>query len=217
MLANNNFSDAPHKPVPVLLVHGIFDSSAQMGPLKSRLETAGAGKILAIDLKPNDGSASILTLAKQVDDAVTQLRTETGSDKIDVVGFSMGAFTSRVWMTRYDGYQYVRRFVSISGPQHGTVFGTVFPGPGPRDMSQRSNLLDETEATERWRRRQWGTAWPNTTVYSVWTPMDLIIIPAHSSRIEDAIENVTFPVVLHPLMLVDDRVLSYVTRTLSAP
>jgi hypothetical protein len=47
--------------------------------------------------------------------------------------------------------------------------------------------------------------WGGTAVYSFWTPLDLMIVPATSSRLKGAREK-TFRVMIHPLMLFDEAV-----------
>jgi triacylglycerol esterase/lipase EstA (alpha/beta hydrolase family) len=51
---------------------------------------------------------------------------------------------------------------------------------------------------------------------SIWTPYDLMILPAESSQI-GIDKEVILPVILHPLMLTDIRVLRIVAKALIAP
>ena len=53
-------------------------------------------------------------------------------------------------------------------------------------------------------------------IVSYRTPMDLVIIPSASSIWERA-ENLEFPIVLHPLMLTSNSVLSDIERHLMRP
>jgi triacylglycerol lipase len=50
-------------------------------------------------------------------------------------------------------------------------------------------------------------------VVSYRTPMDLVILPTDSS-VWDRAENLSFPVVLHPLMLTSGKVLDDIERRL---
>ena len=53
-------------------------------------------------------------------------------------------------------------------------------------------------------------------VTSVWTPYDLMIAPANSSRLPIG-EEVQTPVLLHPWMLTDERSLTATAAALAAP
>ena len=102
--------------VPVLLVHGIDDDARTLAPLANGLARAGFLDVQIVELKPNNGDAPIAVLAGQVAEAAGSLRARTGSARVDVVGFSMGALVSRYYLQRLEGRNHVRRFVSISGP-----------------------------------------------------------------------------------------------------
>jgi triacylglycerol esterase/lipase EstA (alpha/beta hydrolase family) len=51
---------------------------------------------------------------------------------------------------------------------------------------------------------------------SIWTPYDLMIVPAKSSQLGIG-KEVNLPVLLHPLMLTDNRSLEIVAETLTSP
>jgi triacylglycerol esterase/lipase EstA (alpha/beta hydrolase family) len=196
---------APARP-PVLLVHGIDDDARKLAPLAAWLSQAGFRDVRIVELKPNNGDAPIPVLATQVAEAAASLRAHTGSARVDVVAFSMGALVTRYYLQRLEGRNHVRRFVSISGPHAGTLTGWLRFNPGARDMRPGSELLRGLAAEP--------TPFGDVQVFSLWTPMDLMILPASSSKLEGARER-TFPVILHPLMVSDGRVLRAVEEALS--
>ena len=118
----------------MLLVHGINDDARSLAPLADGLTRAGFQDVQRVELKPNDGAAPICVLAEQVAEAARSLHARTGSARIDVVAFSMGALVSRYYLQRLEGRDHVRRFVSISGPHAGTLMGWLRANPGARDM-----------------------------------------------------------------------------------
>lgn len=193
---------------PVLLVHGIDDDATAFDAMKARLEREGWPHVHAISLVPNDGSEPVPSLARQVARAAEALRASTGARQVDVVGFSMGALVTRYWMQQLDGRRVVRRFISISGPHAGTLMAYVREGKGALQMRPRSRLLRHLQANPR----PWGDA----EVHSFWSPLDLVIVPASSSRLPGASER-TFPVLLHPWMVTDGRVLDAVVEVLGSP
>lgn len=114
-------------------MHGIWDDGARFDVMRRALERRGH-TVRAIDLRPNDGSVSVEHMAEQVDAAARAL-----GSAIDLVGFSMGALVSRFWIQRGEGRARVRRFVSISGPHHGTATAYALPRASGRcDRGARS-------------------------------------------------------------------------------
>jgi triacylglycerol lipase len=191
---------------PVLLVHGIWDTSERFNTMRSFLVNQGIAKIQGIDLKPNDGSVPIAVLAQQVHEAARHLQRAYSTPMIDVVGFSMGALVSRYWIQRLGGKSVARRFVSISGPHHGTFHAKLSRKVGARDMRPNSELLKNlAEDTD---------PWGKVRVHCFWTPLDLMIVPARSSQLPGVVEEKTFPVALHGWMLRDTRVLTAIADAL---
>ncbi|ATB36843.1 lipase [Cystobacter fuscus] len=179
---------------------------APVAPLADGLTRAGFQDVQRVELKPNNGAAPIRVLAEQLAGAASSLRARTGSARIDVVAFSMGALVSRYYLQRLEGRNHVRRFVSISGPHAGTLMGWLRANPGARDMRPGSELLRGLAADE--------APFGDVQVFTLWTPLDLMILPARSSQLAGAGER-TIPVVLHPLMLRDGRVLRSVQEALT--
>lgn len=199
---------AAENATPVLCVHGIWDTKRVFNPLAGRLAAAGWRDVEAIDLVPNNGSADLPELARQVDDAAQRLQERTGAPRIDVVGFSMGSLASRVWIQRGGGKARVRRFVSISGPHRGTLTAYFSGHPGAVSMRYGSPLLRSLEADP--------DPWGAIEVHVFRTPLDLMIFPSTSSRLPKSSER-TFWVAAHPFMLTDGRVLDAVQSVLAAP
>lgn len=194
--------------VPVLLVHGIDDDASAFDVMRERLEREGWPHVHALSLVPNDGSEGVPALARQVAREAESLRARTRARRVDVVGFSMGALVTRYWLQLHGGRLVVRRYISISGPHAGTQLAWLRRGKGLRQMRPQSRLLRYLESE----RRPWG----EVEVHSFWTPWDLTIFPASSSRLRGASER-TFPVLMHPWMISDGRVLDAVVEVLGSP
>jgi triacylglycerol esterase/lipase EstA (alpha/beta hydrolase family) len=207
-LPNANVPKTPH--VPVLLAHGIDDTARNLRPIARRLHKLGwaEAEVEICEFHPNDGTGGLLPLVEQLDRSARALAARTGAEKIDIVAFSMGALVARYWLMRVPGHVPVRRYVSISGPHHGTLIGYLRWNAGGEQMRPNSRLLLDLAKDEG----QWGAV----EVYSFWTPLDLVVVPAISSRLKGAVER-TFPVVLHPLMMYDGRVISAVAEALGGP
>lgn len=188
-------------------MHGIDDDSRKMQPMRRYLAENGFRDFGVVEFKPNDGSGGLVRLAAQLDDVARELCQRTGAKQVNVVGFSMGAVVSRYWLKRVAGHVPVRRYISISGPHHGSWMGYLRWNEGGRDVRPGSAFLADLARDEG----DWG----EVRVYSFWTPLDLMIVPATSSRLQGALER-KFPVLLHPLMVSDGRVMGAVLQALTS-
>lgn len=190
---------------PVLLVHGIWDSAAVMGPLKAGLERRGVARAHAIDL-PRNGRLSISELGELLAHEAEALADTEAAAQIDVVGFGMGALVARWYVQRGGGRDRVRRFVSISGPQHGTLGAYALPLRTVKDMRPDSALLRDLAAD--------ADPFGQVEVHCVYTPFDLMILPAKSSILPGARSVRAIYVPIHGLMIFDPRVHDYVAEVL---
>jgi pimeloyl-ACP methyl ester carboxylesterase len=144
-------------------------------------------------------------LAEQVRAGVAAAQARSSSGEVDLVGFSMGALVARAFLSRL-GHR-VRRFVSISGPHAGSWLAHLGRGPGARDMRPGSALLRSLGED--------AAGLGVERIYCFRTPFDLMVLPSKSALLRGAEERV-FPVVLHPSMLRDARVLESVAEALTA-
>lgn len=189
---------------PVLLIHGILDSAVSMHPIRVWLEKRG-WQVSTLHLVPNDGSVPLEQLAEQVRHCVDT--TFPNHEKIDLVGFSMGGLVCRYYLQRLGGAERVERFVSISAPNHGTCMAFLSNRPGCREMRPGSTFLAELNSDFSPLRQVRYT--------SIWSPLDLMIIPAWSSQMPVG-ANIRRWVPAHPLMLFSPGVLRAVADALAA-
>jgi triacylglycerol esterase/lipase EstA (alpha/beta hydrolase family) len=193
------------KQNPVLLVHGINDTGAVFNKMAFYLRQQGLS-MYTVDLIPNNGSEVLEKLAQQVANYVND--TFEVARPVDIVGFSMGGIVSRYYIQRLGGINKVQRFITISSPHKGTIiaYGTWLAGAV--QMRPNSDFINDLNADFKMLKQL------NFT--SIWTPYDLMILPATSSRLGIG-KEVTIPVILHPLMLTDTRTLTIVADALREP
>ena len=155
---------------PVLLIHGINDTEAVFHSMSRYLTRLGYS-VHSFSLTPNNGHLGLEYLAAQVSSYVAS--TFAPDQPFDLVGFSMGGIVSRYYVQRLGGIAQVKRFVTIASPHQGTwiAYGSERPGcrqmrPGSaflQDLNQDAEILSQLDFT------------------SIWTPLDLMIVPANSS------------------------------------
>ena len=181
-----------HSGRNVLLVHGIHDSARSMTWMK-RMLTARGWNVYTINLEPNNASVSFDVMGRQVKDFIET--NFPAGEKIDLVGFSMGGLVSRYYIQKLAGAMAaaIRRLVSISAPNHGTIWAMLSGRAGVRQMRPGSEMLRELNAN--------AAELEPLGYTSIYTPFDLTIVPPASSRMPVG-RNVIAWVPLHPLMVI---------------
>jgi triacylglycerol lipase len=190
---------------PVLLVHGIDDTGEVFHKMAGHLALQG-WSVYSLDLVPNNGDVGLDELAKQIGDYVTA--TFAPEQRLDIVGFSMGGIVSRYYIQRLGGINRVQRFITISSPHHGTVVAYGSQRPGCIQMRPESIFLKDLNSD--------AAILEQLDFTSIWTPYDLMIVPANSSQMPVG-SQVIIPVALHPWMLTDPRSLAAVKAALTKP
>ncbi|MEH1856790.1 MAG: triacylglycerol lipase [Nostoc sp.] len=190
---------------PVLLIHGIDDTRAVFQKMAVHLVLQG-WSVHSLNLVPNNGDVGLDELAKQVANYVTA--TFAPEQRLDLVGFSMGGIVSRYYVQRLGGINRVQRFITISSPHYGTVVAYGSRRPGCLQMRPDSIFLKDLNSD--------AVMLGQLDFTSIWTPYDLMIVPANSSQMPVG-SKVIVPVTLHPWMLTDSRSLAVVTAALAKP
>lgn len=158
----------------VVLVHGIWDTSRVFARMARWLEGRGF-RPLAVDLTPSDGAVGLEQLAAQLREFVE--RELSPGEPFDLIGFSMGGLVSRYYVQRLGGMERVGRLITISSPHRGTLWAYTGWNTGSRQMRPGSAFLADINRDIRSLER--------VRVASIWTPVDLMIVPAGSSRLGD--------------------------------
>ena len=196
------------RALPILVVNGLWGTTLDLDPMRSWLATRTGRPVQSLAFSPANGSAPIATLGAQVADACSALRREHSCSHVDLVGFSMGALASRYFVQRGEGKRCVRRFVSISGPHAGSFNAHFMPLAGARDMRPGSKLLRDLASD--------SDPFGAVEVHVMYTPFDIMVVPARSALLPEAKSTTKIPTLLHRFMITDPRALSHVESLLSA-
>lgn len=169
---------------PVLLVPGYGGGTAGLDVMAAALRRAGRD-VTVVQLA-GDGTGDLSKQADVLEDAVHQALSN-GADSVDLVGYSAGGVTVRLWVRQYDGGSVARRIVTLGSPQHGTdlasLAGDLTPDKCPeacRQLAVDSPLLeqlnhgDETPNGPRW--------------VSIWTTDDLVSTPPETASLAGALD-----------------------------
>ncbi|MGB3535509.1 MAG: alpha/beta fold hydrolase [Microcoleaceae cyanobacterium] len=195
----------PNPRNPVLLIHGIFDTTNIFNKMSAYLTQQG-WEVHSFNLLPRWGFLQLNQLAEQIKDYVE--KTFPPDQYIDLVGFSMGGIVSRYYIQRLGGINRVQRFITISSPHHGTWTAYFYITPGTVQMRPDSNFLKDLN--------QDIDQLNQLNFTSIWTPFDGMIVPANSSQLS-AGEEIKLDILLHAWMVRDRRILHTVAEVLSQP
>ncbi|MBD1935809.1 alpha/beta fold hydrolase [Microcoleus sp. FACHB-68] len=190
---------------PVLLIHGIWDTSALFNTMTAYLTKLG-WPVYSLDLIPNNCDIGLDELARQVADYAANIFEP--AQPFDLIGFSMGGIVSRYYVQRLGGINRVQRFITISSPHQGTWLAHSSRRPGYLQMCPRSEFLRDLDRDVK--------MLDQVNFTSIWTPFDLMIVPAHSSKMPVG-KEVVVPVPLHAQMVTDPRSLKVVAEALMSP
>ena len=163
---------------PVLLVPGYGGGTGALEVLAAALRAAG--REASVVPLPGDGTgdlrADAAALKAAADDALA-----AGAPSVDVVGYSAGGVTARLWAAG-GGAAQARRVVTLGSPHHGTkvaalarAFATGACTVACQQLVPGSSLLDGLAETPA------GPAW-----LSLWTTQDETVTPPSSARLAGA-------------------------------
>ncbi|MEV6811754.1 alpha/beta fold hydrolase [Micromonospora sp. NPDC051296] len=174
---------------PVIVVGGLSGFAAVYEPLAARLRADGY-RVWIYEL-PNLGLGDIAASANSLRGFVGQVRSATGSAKIDLVAHSEGGLVSRYYIKNLGGGDTIGRYISLGTPQYGTYVANIvaFLGLGScagivacQQMTIGSSFLaalnagDDTPGAVRW------------TTVRTW--QDELVRPVDNATLADGATNV---------------------------
>jgi pimeloyl-ACP methyl ester carboxylesterase len=112
--------NVPH-PTPVVFVHGLFGDRTNFRGIRRGLGARGLSNVAYFEYAPRIDWPRLATRLGQVIDDV---RRETGSRRVDIVGHSLGGLVAR-YLVDMRGDGIVRRLVTLGAP--------YFASPLPRN------------------------------------------------------------------------------------
>jgi triacylglycerol lipase len=162
--------------------------------------------VYSLDLIPANGDAELNVLAEQLSKFIDQ--NVPAGQPFDLVGFSMGGLVSRYYVQRMGGINRVQRFITLSSPHNGTIAAYGSTRPGCLQMRPNSDFLNDLNRDL--------PMLEQLNFTSIWTSLDLIILPAKSSELSVG-TNIQISVPLHPWMVRDRRVIREIVARLKMP
>lgn len=188
-----------------ILVPGFNDTVTMLRGMERYLQRAGIPARI-ISPQPSDGSVGIDVLARQLADTIAA--TVPPATPLNLVGFSMGGLICRAYLQQELDTARVERLITIATPHQGTWMAYTYHRPATLQMRPGSAFLTQLN--------QDLSALQRINFTSIWTPLDLTILPAHSSALP---VGTMIPILspFHYTLVSDPRILRLVADCLRAP
>ena len=194
---------AQDQQIPVLLIHGYCCNHRVWRDMAPRLQALGH-TVLAINLEPF--FCSIDDYAPQVEQAVAQLRAQTGQQRVALVGHSMGGLVIRAWMRAY-GDAHVAVAVTLGSPHQGTQITPHAKLANARQMVWANDWLQALQDCESPQRR--------ALLRLALTAQDAIVFPQTAQSLP-GVDTQVFSGIGHLQLCTDARVFAWVAAQLHA-
>jgi predicted alpha/beta hydrolase family esterase len=170
-----------------------------------RLGSAGRNNVVALNFGPP--SREVPFFAERLSETVKTTLAQTGCEKVDLVGHSMGGLVVRYYIEKLGGAAGVNAAVTLGAPHLGSktaVFGVL---KSAEQFSPDSALITElNEAPPS------GDA---TDMTAVWSDFDSIVLPHESARLPEPYTSVKVGGVGHVAMLFSGRIFDETLRAIS--
>ncbi|MER6286351.1 esterase/lipase family protein [Streptomyces sviceus] len=159
---------------PVVLLHGFIDNRSVFVLLRRSLAQHGRQQIESLNYSPL--TCDIRTAAELLGRHIEEICERTGSERVDVVGHSLGGLIARYYVQRLGGDSRVRTLVTLGTPHSGTrVAPLANAHPIVRQMRPGSEVLEElTQPAPGCR----------THFVSFWSDLDHVMDPLEAACID---------------------------------
>ncbi|OQW92063.1 MAG: hypothetical protein BWK79_15480 [Beggiatoa sp. IS2] len=127
--------------LPVILVHGLNCNSGYWWVMHRYLKKRGITQLFTINLEPVFDD--IENFAQQLARRVEEVCTISQSERVILVGHSMGGLVSRVYYHRYGGKKRIAKIITIGSPHHGSQHARLLWGKNLRQMRLNNAWLNE--------------------------------------------------------------------------
>lgn len=202
------FADDPLAArTPVLLVHGLIDNRSVFSVMQRNLRRRGFTTVCSWNYSPL--STDIARAARDLGEHIEHICTQTGYDRIAVVGHSLGGLIARYHVQRQGGDRRIQTLVTLGTPHRGSRWANVVPTPLVRQLRPGSAVFQELDEPAPACR---------TGITAIYSDLDQVVLPTNSGRCDHpdlVARNVLVRGVGHTTLPVHRAVLDEVASTLA--
>ncbi|MDT7846596.1 lipase family alpha/beta hydrolase [Streptomyces justiciae] len=195
---------------PVVLLHGFIDNRSVFVLLRRSLLQHGHRQLESLNYSPL--TCDIRAAAELLGRHIEEICERTGSERVDVVGHSLGGLIARYYVQRLGGDRHVRTLVTLGTPHSGTrVVPLADAHPIVRQMRPGSDVLMELARPAPGCR---------THFVSFWSDLDHLMDPMKTACIDHPdlmAQNVQVSGIGHLALPVHPAVATGIRQALDAP
>ena len=158
---------------PVVLVHGYGHNRSGWFMLDRRLRRVGFTSVHTLNYLPY--LSGVPELADRLAERIEAICELTGSDKVHIVGHSMGGIVARWYVQELGGHDRVDTAITIGSPHSGTYAAMLGVGTGARDLRPGSRVMRRLERNAKASPVRWIAYYSN---------LDMLIQPASSAMLD---------------------------------
>jgi len=190
---------------PILLVHGLVDNRSIFTLLRRGLHRRGFGRVATHNYSVF--SHDIPTAARQLGERIEELCSDSGYDRVHVVGHSLGGVIARYYVQRLGGDERVHTLATLGSPHAGTHAAWLLPRRIVRQLRPGSDVMRELAEPARGCR---------TRFLAFYSDIDHLMLPTRVARVDHPdlrARNVLLHGVGHMSLPVDPRVVREIVNT----
>jgi pimeloyl-ACP methyl ester carboxylesterase len=200
----------PARPsTPVVLLHGFIDNRSVFLLLRRSLAQHGRQQIESLNYSPL--TCDIRTAAELLGRHLEEICERTGSERVDIVGHSLGGLIARYYVQRLGGDLRVRTLVTLGTPHAGTrVVPLANAHPIVRQMRPGSAVIEELTRPSPGCRTQF---------VSFWSDLDRVMDPLETACLDHpdlTVRNVRVSGIGHLALPVHPAVATGIRQALDA-
>ncbi|MHB9859629.1 esterase/lipase family protein [Streptomyces sp. YIM S03343] len=194
---------------PVVLLHGFIDNRSVFVLLRRSLAQHSRQRVVCFNYSPL--TFDIRRAAEQLGKLIADICERTGSDRVDIVGHSLGGLIARYYVQRLGGDDRVRTLVTLGTPHSGTKAVPLADAhPIVRQMRPGSDVLEELALPAPGCR---------TRFVSFWSDLDHLMDPLETAGVDHPdllAQNVRVTGIGHLAMPVHPAVAAGIRQALDA-
>ena len=165
-------SDIQAAGTPILLAHGIIDNHTVFAMMRRHLVRRGFSSIHTFSYSPL--TLDVRRTAERMGREIEAICEASGSDRIHVIGHSLGGLIARYYIQRLGGHERVHTCVTLGTPHQGTLAARLLPWPLVKQVRPDSDLMAELDEPAPGCR---------TRFVAFYSDVDQLIVPQRRARI----------------------------------
>ncbi|MDP1794593.1 MAG: alpha/beta fold hydrolase [Acidimicrobiales bacterium] len=198
-----------HRDTPVVLVHGYGHNASAWLMLRAALKRNGFTSVHTMNYNP--WTHDVPKLAEKLSDKVEVVKELTGSDRVNLVGHSLGGIVCRWYVQEMGGDKTVGTAITLASPHAGTLAAFAGPGRTARSLRPNSWVMKRLTYFARPTDVRWVAFYGDSDALIQPMRSGSLDVPALNAR------NVLVPGMGHLGMLLDGEVVTQVIDELLHP